>query len=238
MEYFSTTAEEYDVIFTSGATDALKIVAEHFQWNGSCKLLHENNSVLSEDNTENWAGHRVKDNEEPRCENTSSRENHGAKVIHGAFVYVRENHTSVLGMRGPAYQANADVYCLQTKELREILGHDYDASWADQEIDSHVSCDDGSATIVRDNGHPTGKNMARMKEVKCIKQRRNCLFAYSGQCNFSGAKAPLEWIEKVQKGELNKILKTSPMNGKGMQLNDMIIKQGKLLLVTILVRLW
>ena len=38
------------------------------------------------------------------------------------------------------------------------------------------------------------------------------LFAYSPQCNFSGAKTPLQWIKKVQRGALNDVLKKDPIN--------------------------
>ncbi|XP_071531102.1 molybdenum cofactor sulfurase isoform X4 [Panulirus ornatus] len=229
LEHFNTTLEEYDVIFTSGATHALKIVAECFHWNSSCKLFHKDNDILSEDSAEDWAGHIVKNDVQSRNESTSYNDNHEAEVNHGAFVYVRENHTSVLGMRGPAYQAKADVYCLQIKELYEILEHDPDTPWAFHNICSHVSDDEGSEAGVQGNDHTTDRKMFTVKEEKCIKLRRNCLFAYSGQCNFSGTKAPMEWITKVQKGALNKILKPPPVNGKGNQLNDVTFNQGCLL---------
>ncbi|XP_071531083.1 molybdenum cofactor sulfurase isoform X2 [Panulirus ornatus] len=225
LEHFNTTLEEYDVIFTSGATHALKIVAECFHWNSSCKLFHKDNDILSEDSAEDWAGHIVKNDVQSRNESTSYNDNHEAEVNHGAFVYVRENHTSVLGMRGPAYQAKADVYCLQIKELYEILEHDPDTPWAFHNICSHVSDDEGSEAGVQGNDHTTDRKMFTVKEEKCIKLRRNCLFAYSGQCNFSGTKAPMEWITKVQKGALNKILKPPPVNGKGNQLNDVTFNQ-------------
>lgn len=32
LKYFNTSPEKYSVIFTSGATGALKIVAEYFAW--------------------------------------------------------------------------------------------------------------------------------------------------------------------------------------------------------------
>lgn len=35
----------------------------------------------------------------------------------------------------------------------------------------------------------------------------NSLFVYPAQCNFSGLKYPLEWIEKTHSGSLNKLLK-------------------------------
>ena len=34
LEHFGTTGEDYSVIFTSGATAALKLLAESFRFNG------------------------------------------------------------------------------------------------------------------------------------------------------------------------------------------------------------
>ncbi len=36
----------------------------------------------------------------------------------------------------------------------------------------------------------------------------NALFVYSAQCNFSGCKYPLEWIEKVGRGALDEFVNT------------------------------
>lgn len=54
LNWFNTTSDEYSVIFTSGATASLKLVAETFDFGDSS---------------------------------------------HGRFLYLRDNHTSVLGMR-------------------------------------------------------------------------------------------------------------------------------------------
>ena len=36
LEHFHTTAEDYTIIFTSGATGALKLLADSFDWQGKC----------------------------------------------------------------------------------------------------------------------------------------------------------------------------------------------------------
>lgn len=35
LQHFNTTSNEYSVIFTSGATEALKVVAENFEFSGN-----------------------------------------------------------------------------------------------------------------------------------------------------------------------------------------------------------
>ena len=62
LEHFNAPLGEYEVVFTSGATAALRLVAESFPWSTNSKLQ-----------------------------------------------YTRVNHTSVLGIRGPAMAAGAEV---------------------------------------------------------------------------------------------------------------------------------
>jgi molybdenum cofactor sulfurtransferase len=112
LSHFKTDSKKYDVIFTSGATAALKLVAETFPW---------------EEN--------------------------------GSFIYLTENHTSVLGMRELAAKNHAKIYSLTKSEANKILN----------KKEKNLNLDNG-----------------------------NCLFAYPAQCNFSGVKYPLEWIEDVQ----------------------------------------
>lgn len=68
LNHFNTTTDEYSVVFTSGATAALKLVAETFNFD-------EN----------------------------------------GSFVYLRDNHTSVLGMREVVHTKR--IKCLERDDL-------------------------------------------------------------------------------------------------------------------------
>ncbi|XP_029341940.1 molybdenum cofactor sulfurase-like isoform X1 [Acyrthosiphon pisum] len=76
LEHFNTGLEKYSVIFTSGATEALKTVAECFAWD-------------DED------GDRPEDAVDSVCRSRGS-----------TFAYTEDNHTSVLGMRELAPMAN------------------------------------------------------------------------------------------------------------------------------------
>ncbi|MCL4132072.1 UNVERIFIED_CONTAM: hypothetical protein GTU68_036892, partial [Idotea baltica] len=124
LNHFKTNNEEYDMIFTSGATEAIKIVANCFQW------------------TKN------------------ERKNQGT------FIYTQDNHTSILGMRESAHKNGAKVVCLPINTIDETL------------------CGE--------------KNEDQLD----ITDVDNCLFAYPAQCNYSGTKYPLSWVDKVQKGGL------------------------------------
>lgn len=83
----------------------------------------------------------------------------------GHFVYTRDNHTSVLGLREIVDAQKVKIHCLEHEEAFRIFARDADP--ADE----------------FGNG--------------------NSLFVYSAQCNFSGCKYPLMWIDRVHNGILN-----------------------------------
>lgn len=224
-------------------------------------------------------------------------------------MYLQENHTSVLGMRGPAHQAGCDVFCLTATEARDWLrtpgssnisltgnacnlslsgfgdaslscgksavkANDLSVTQESIAKASHSSISGDSSTVPpgsveKPNHLPSPKDLSTVSEANhlsisnglsiassgsvvksshlsipedpssvhpdttsnsnCLSspedlssvcpatprgrvKGRNCLFAYSGQCNFSGSKAPLEWIREVQEGALNGLLTTKPIN--------------------------
>ena len=128
LDHFHTNQEEYSVIFTSGATASLKLVAEAF----------------------NFRNEKHESNEKP-----------------GNFVYLQDNHTSVLGMRDITAQRGANVVCLNHDDAFEILQQS------------------------------TNRNHSTKDQIN------NSLFVYSAQCNFSGLKYPLDWIENIKNGCLD-----------------------------------
>jgi molybdenum cofactor sulfurtransferase len=128
LDHFHTTQDEYSIIFTSGATASLKLVAETF--------------------------------------NFTNKKNESNKQF-GNFIYLQDNHTSVLGMRDIIAEREAKIVCLD---------HDNAFKFLQQS---------------------TKKNHYSKSHDK------NSLFVYSAQCNFSGFKYPLSWIENVKDGLLN-----------------------------------
>lgn len=83
----------------------------------------------------------------------------------GHFIYTRDNHTSVLGLREIVDPQKVKIHCLEHEEAFRIF--------AGNAAPSHEFLDG------------------------------NSLFVYSAQCNFSGCKYPLMWINKVHDGILN-----------------------------------
>ncbi|XP_026286386.1 molybdenum cofactor sulfurase 3 [Frankliniella occidentalis] len=130
LNLFNTNMDEYDLIFTSGTTSSLKLVAESF--------------------------------------------NFGAENNKGIFAYAQENHTSVLGMREIVADKSLAIECLPQRVLNKIFG----------------------STI---------NNIAK---ENCDKEVGNSLLVLPGQCNFSGAKTPLGWVDMCQAGILNSTFQT------------------------------
>ncbi|XP_011301332.1 molybdenum cofactor sulfurase 3 [Fopius arisanus] len=86
----------------------------------------------------------------------------------GHFVYLENNHTSVLGMRDVTMKNGGRIKCLGFHEAFERFQSD-----------------------------------ESIPDV--IESRSNSLFVYPAQCNFSGLKYPLEWIQETHKGTLNSL---------------------------------
>lgn len=118
LEFFNASPSDYDVIFTSGATDSIKLIGESFS---------ENDIQV--------------------------------------FAYTQENHTSVLGLRRTFSKKGAKLKCFEAKEL--------------------------FCMAVKD------RNSSTTQYNQCA------LFAYPAECNYSGSKYPLDWIQQVHSGSLD-----------------------------------
>nr|XP_050869088.1 molybdenum cofactor sulfurase 1 [Vespula vulgaris] len=143
LSHFHTSSEEYSIIFTSGATQSLKVIAETFRFSNN-----KNNEFQST----------------------------------GNFIYMQDNHTSVLGMREVVSQKNVKVTCLSHKHAFQVL---------EQPVNS------SNDNVASDN---------------------NSLFVYPAQCNFSGAKYPLKWIQNAHNNVLSSV--TGQLNTKWYVLLD------------------
>lgn len=81
LNHFNTDSSSYDVIFTSGTTQSLKLVVESFRF--------------------------------------SETQDKNAKE--GSFVYLNENHTSVLGLREIAADKNADIIHISHNDFLDAV---------------------------------------------------------------------------------------------------------------------
>ncbi|KAJ4460370.1 Molybdenum cofactor sulfurase [Paratrimastix pyriformis] len=123
LRWFNVDSREYTVIFTSGATGALKILGETFPWTRGSE-----------------------------------------------YIYLRQNHNSVLGIREYALDRDATYSSLEAKDIEALL-----------------------------HSAPPSSTSASASPSS---QGPHHLFAFPGQCNYSGVKYPLEWIDLVHNGSL------------------------------------
>ncbi|CAK8675776.1 unnamed protein product [Clavelina lepadiformis] len=131
LAHFNVTPNEYHVVFTSGATDALKLLGKSFCWTkGKSK-----------------------------------------------FVYLEDNHTSVVGIREAAAEHGASSVCLYSKYSNGLTS----------ELSSLLSS--YKPAIVKEYLEENEEN---------FENEIHSLFAYPAQSNFSGYKYPLSWIDEVK----------------------------------------
>ncbi|ELP94449.1 molybdenum cofactor sulfurase, putative [Entamoeba invadens IP1] len=128
LKRFNVTSAEYTVVFTSGATGALKLIGESFPWTNNSK-----------------------------------------------FMYLRQNHNSVLGIREYALEQGAEFKSVTEEEL------------------NLEGCDDLFSE--KCEGIPT---VLRKPTLTKYPTTVYSLFAYPALENFAGVKYPLEWISKFK----------------------------------------
>ncbi|CAK1598736.1 unnamed protein product [Parnassius mnemosyne] len=132
LNHFHTDPSKYSVVFTSGATQSLKLTVEAFDF--------------------------------------ASNTNDGLDC--GSFVYLNENHTSVLGLREIAEDKNVDVINISHENFLKSIKH----------------TDTTTKPMVKD------------------KTDGNILLTYPALSNFNGFKYPIDCIQNIKNGCLNRYL--------------------------------
>ncbi|GLH12513.1 Molybdenum cofactor sulfurase 1 [Gryllus bimaculatus] len=125
LKHFHTNPDDYCVIFTSGATAALKLLAESFNWkngNPEERTRSTDNSVSpgQEINSENNLD--ISPKESCNCEFKAPLLKVPNREKGGTLVYLQDNHTSVLGIRELAAQKGACVHCMPHDFAFNTLG--------------------------------------------------------------------------------------------------------------------
>ncbi|CDW55660.1 molybdenum cofactor sulfurase [Trichuris trichiura] len=120
LNHFGTTSEHYAVVFTSNCSAALKIVAESFNWSPK--------SVGSG----------------PLFNNTWYQ---SVRMGEPCFIYLQDNHTSVVGMRVHAFMQNVAVYAVDEKALTStnFCGRRYPLKWCSLGPQRWYTCLDAAA---------------------------------------------------------------------------------------------
>mmetsp|Transcript_11616 Transcript_11616/g.17420 ORF Transcript_11616/g.17420 Transcript_11616/m.17420 type:complete len:866 (-) Transcript_11616:51-2648(-) len=176
----------YDVIFTSGTTQALQIVAENFAW--------DNGNGNGKD----------KDDDDDTC-----RTGNGNSVL----VYSHNSHTSVVGMRESAMKHGATFQCKKLADIEKAGSQDF-VSWGraaslGQPQPQHELHGDNSR-----NGHNVdkdgftfvehGSHDGSEAEAKSAKDPTKHLLVFPLECNFSGTRSNAQHIIRASRRATSK----------------------------------
>lgn len=186
LEHFGTNSHEYDVIFTSGCTGALKLLSEIFPWEEGRvgeQGLGSPHEVL------------YKGSGSGTCHSSNCGSCLGSvPALHASdhlglgrsiFAYLEDNHTSVLGIREVAAEHNAGLVCFTKDSIVEIAN-----TGSKNTVNGERSVHDSG--LRGDHHHADAENWER-------KGGPFHLFAYPAQSNFSGFKYPLSWTYQIRR---------------------------------------
>ena len=219
LRHFNTDSSHYDIIFTSGCTAALKLLAEEFPWRGtnscmSCrkdddrektesavKLSHDKESrdhgqtsldtygQTSVDSSGQTGLTTYYDNGKPTKAH-SSRKTHHADVVYIPDTGEEGDSPTLSG------QDDVSVFCYLEDNHTSVVGMRELAS----QCGAKVVC--ATAGNVR-KASPAEQDPSRGRTTSHLEQNGPLfhLFAYPAQSNFSGRKYPLSWSEDLSTGD-------------------------------------
>jgi molybdenum cofactor sulfurtransferase len=205
------TKDEYQFIFTSGATASLKLVAERFPWT-SLKFTTASTTSAS-------AAGRQYSQILMKCDtipstNDDSIQYNNLQSIHfrSILLYPKNVHTSVIGMRNISLQHEATFHCVTVEEL---LLEATSPSWFQRLV-----ADDATIISYKESmeealkNHDSGANYCRSEEKKddhSVVQEEQCcdnmtsvtcktiwvhhLLVLPQECNFSGDR--FDWSNTI-----------------------------------------
>ena len=174
LRHFGTDLRHYDVIFTSGCTAALKMLAEAFPWSKG----EEKEEEEKEEEEVMYIG-------DVMVEHGFQRSGGYGQSV---FCYLEDNHTSVLGMREIAARGGARLVCVSPDALRLKEG--------EQTLSKNHA--------QREGVHLNGLlgNGATSSSSSSSSSPPFHLFVYPAQSNFNGRKYPLSWVSGLPQGRL------------------------------------
>ena len=220
LQHFNTDSTHYDVIFTSGCTAALKLLAESFPWSGadvSKKSCEESNS----DST--VTTYHI---EEIGRKNDTQQSGLGDERTHQAI-------SSLTGLSSLPAEIHTELKTSPHPQRTEVT-YLSDAGAVTEDLTS-LSYDGSSVFCYLEDNHTSVVGMRELAQhhgarVVCttvqniqsqtntitqhsrspISDRSNSrenrspyhLFAYPAQSNFSGRKYPLTWCKDLPSGEV------------------------------------
>jgi molybdenum cofactor sulfurtransferase len=170
----------YRLVFTSGATESLRIVAERFPWSCFSISSPRHHEIVMTSNSSSDQRHRALDGQ--TTPNEIEKMQVKSVKVQSMLVYPRNSHTSVIGMRNVALSRGAKFQCVPTDELQTAS-----TAWFKQLTEKCVEYD----------GHNTLKSDEK-KRIKGISNETlwvHNLLVLPVECNFGGDR--FDWSSTV-----------------------------------------
>jgi len=134
----------------------------------------------------------------------------GEPIIKPTFLYVDDNHTSVIGMRGVAAHRGAEFRCIPAHNVDAFLSslQQSDVQPSSSEFITHEHSRDVVSSASAATGNVDDAVKPPLSQLMTTDMPMstnhcshivNCLFAYPAQSNFSGCRYPLEWVETLHR---------------------------------------
>ena len=201
LNHFNTDLSHYDLVFTSGCTGALNLLADSFPW----AELNEGSRYNHTPRTQNPQGIPCVDSTNVmylpdhigstvKSSSAKERQVHSGLITtaehsgRSVFCYLEDNHTSVVGMRETAACRGAKVVCATHSNL--ISNPELDKTHRHETLTNGEATSDSSLT----------KGTLTSGADSFVPPRH--LFAYPAQSNFCGRKYPLSWIQDIPNKQL------------------------------------
>ena len=178
LNHFNTSLSHYDVVFTSGATGALKLLAESFPWTPHAHANIPELNRRSPTTEVSYLPAYTSNSSNLQAAHRSELSTHNGSV----FCYLEDNHTSVVGMRETVAARGARLVCtnpenmITNPELRTAAN----------------SANEGTSILSNSTSTNNGDSF----------QPPLHLFAFPAQSNFCGHKYPQNWTHQIPTGQL------------------------------------
>lgn len=170
LAHFSADPDEYAVVFTRSATEALKITGESFPWTPAPGWAPPRRVPAGGVNETAGGGHPG------TCGGFEEANAARGRGAHSSYVYLRANHKSVLGIGAYARERGAALACVDEAGMEAWLA----SPRVDEGEEDNGKKGKGGKGKGEDGGELTYS-----------------LAAFPAKDNYEGRLYPLEWISKI-----------------------------------------
>jgi molybdenum cofactor sulfurtransferase len=194
---------DYRLVFTSGATESLRLVAERFPWDQATIVVESSRNSLIATTTSRSSNDGNNDRTTPPLASSTIGRIRSIRVS-SLLLYPRNVHTSVIGMRQIAMDRDAHFHCVSVDELlsatpgwfRDLLegfiSHEFFEDGCDVDVDGDVRLEEKKDEVGisnQANGVPSGRGAERRREWTDSPRKTiwmHHLLVLPLECNFGG----------------------------------------------------